>query len=270
MPDLNEFLSEIESGSVGDQPDLPLEGGSDTQPPSTQTAAPPAAEADKGETSAPPAPELPPRADDGKFQKREQQSHMVPLEALLAERERRQAAERLAEEHAREEQEAKPKPDFWDDPEAAVAAAVAAREAELLAKADARSRENFLRFAENAAKGRYSDYDDMRAAFATELERNPALAQQWREAADPAEFIYQTGKAAKEMREVGGDLAAYRQRIEAEARQKWEREMQQKTARQDAIPQSLNTEPSRGAGIVGGSWTGPTPLEDILPRGRDQ
>ena len=105
--------------------------------------------------------------------------------------------------------------------------------------------------------------------FAEEAGRNPVLATQLREAPDPAEFIYRQGRTAMELRQVGGDLGAYRKRVEAEIRAKLEAEYAAKAARTASIPQSLNTEPSRGAGISGsGQWAGPTPIEDILPNRR--
>ena len=241
-----------------------------TPEPPPAVEAPPEAPAPveaKGEPSAPPAPELPPRGEDGKWVKREQSAHMVPLEALLAERERRQAAERAAEERAKE-----PKPDFWENPEAALRARDDELRKTLLSEADTRAetkaRELFFRHTEAAARSRYTDYDQVRSVFEEEAQRNPVMAAQLRDAADPAEFIYRQGKTATELREVGGDLSAYRKRIEADVRAKVEREMAEKLSRQGNAPQSLNTEPSKGAGISGAAWAGPTPLEDILPTRR--
>jgi len=250
MPDLDTFLT------VPETTPEPVEA---PEPVAVETAPEP-----KGVESAPPAPELPPRGEDGKWVKREQpQPHMVPLEALLAEREKRQIAEAKAKE---------PKPDFWVDPDAAMDVRVQESEKRLLdevdTRAEARARQLFLHYTEGAARGRYSDYDQVREVFAEEAGRNPVLATQLREAPDPAEFIYRQGKTALELRQVGGDLGAYRQRVEAEIRAKLEAEYTAKAARTASIPQSLNTEPSRGAGITGSNWNGPTPLEDILPNRR--
>jgi len=264
MPDLDQFLTE-------NQPIVESTPEPDPEPEPTP-AAEAAPEAVTGEPSAPPARELPPRGEDGKWIAREtaapKEDHRVPLEAMLAERERRQAAEReLQELRAKEKQQ--PPPDFWENPQAAVEATIKSREEELIAKAEARARETFFKFTENSARSRYSDYEQQRAVFAEEAQRNPMLAAQLRDAPDPAEFIYQQGRMASELREVGGDLSAYRKRLEADIRQRVERELAEKSARVAAIPQSLNTEPSKGAGIAGGSWAGPTPLEDILPNRRE-
>jgi hypothetical protein len=230
-------------------------------PPAVETApvveTPPVVE--KGETGAPPAPERQ-RDDSGRFAK--QEDHMVPLSALLSERERRQAAEaKLPKE---------PLPDIWEDPKAYIKAELDARETELLTKAEVKGRETFLRYTEDAARSRYPDYEQMRTAFAKEAEKNPAVIGDLANAPDPGEYIYRQGKVINELQQVGGDLAAYRQRIEIEIRQKVEKELAERDAKLARIPQSLNTEPSKGAGVVGATWAGPTPLEDILPnRGRD-
>ena len=172
-----------------------------------------------GVESAPPAPELPPRAENGRFTKREEpaeapQGHAVPLEALLAERERRQAAERLAEELRAKSAEPV---DVWADPQKFVETRVKEAETRLLSeaekRAEQRARELFLSYTESAARGRYGDYDNMRQVFAEEVQRNPVLVTQLAAAPDPAEFIYRQGKTAAELREVGGDLSAYRKRV---------------------------------------------------------
>jgi len=218
------------------------------------------AEEAKGEIAAPPAAERV-RDEGGRFVKKEE-SHMVPLEALLAERERRQAAEAKVPKE--------PPPDVWEDPKAFIKAELDSRESELLAKADVRARESFLRYTEQAARSRHTDYDEARTAFAAEAQKNPAIVSDFANAPDPGEFIYRQGKTALELQSVGGDLAAYRARIETEIRQKVEKEVAERLAKTSKIPQSLNTEPSKGAGVTGSTWSGPTPLEDILPtRGRD-
>jgi hypothetical protein len=216
-------------------------------------------EAAKGGESASPARE---RDEGGRFVKKPDEDHMVPLSALLSERERRQAAEaKLPKE---------PQPDIWEDPKAYIKSELDSREDELLAKAEMKARETFFRYTEGAARSRHTDYDQVRVAFAEEAQKNPSIATQLREAPDPGEFIYRQGKTVLELREVGGDLGAYRQRIETEIRQKVEKEVAERLARTSNIPQSLNTEPSKGAGVTGSAWAGPTPLEEILPnRGRD-
>lgn len=214
----------------------------------------------KGETDAPPA-STRPRDEQGRFVKQQSEDHMVPLSALLSERERRQAAEAKAAEAA-----SKPKPDIWENPQEYIKAELDSREAELLTKAEERARVTFLRYTEEAARSRHSDYDQVREAFVEEAQKNPAIVSQFSQSPDPGEFIYRQGKTVLELKEVGGDLAAYRKRIENEVRQRVEKEMAERLAKNSNIPQSLNTEPSKGAGVVGTTWAGPTPIEDILPK----
>ena len=258
MSDFDQFLSQTPSEPAPAPepvPEAPVAVEATPDPQATQ-----------GEIGAPPAPELPPRGDDGRFQKRE---HVVPLEALLSERERRQAAEREAQELRAKTQ---PVPDVWENPAAFVEGKVKEVESRLLTEADkraeVRARELFLSYTEGEARGRYTDYDQMREVFSQEVQRNPVLISQLASAPNPAEFIYQQGRIARELQQVGGNLSAYRQRIEAEVRAKLEAEYAAKPQRTAAVPQSLNSEPSRGAGIQGAVWNGPTPLEDILPTRR--
>ncbi len=68
-----------------------------------------------------------------------------------------------------------------------------------------------------------------------------------------------------QLKEVGGDLNAYRTRIETEVRQQMETEAAARKTRDDNIPVSLNSEPSKGAGVQGHSWGGPTPDENLFP-----
>jgi hypothetical protein len=74
------------------------------------------------------------------------------------------------------------------------------------------------------------------------------------------------GKNAKQLREVAADPEGWEKRKEAEIRARVEAEFAARAAKTVNVPQSLNTEPSKGAGIVGGAWAGPTPIEDIIPK----
>jgi len=220
-----------------------------------------------------PAPELPPRDERGRFAKTDDPSstHQVPLEAMLHERERRQKAERELEElrASKPKEEDETPADFFDEPDKAVSQAVrremAKQRETLLSEATQHARNLFFNHAENLARSRHDDYDAMRDKFIAEVQKNPALARQLSEANDPGEFVYSQGKMLQELGEVGGNLAAYRAKVEAEIRASIKAERAEKAQRVASVPQSLNTEPSRGAGVEGGQWSGPTPLTDILP-----
>jgi hypothetical protein len=226
----------------------------------------------KGEKEdASPASELPQRDEKGRFTKDEPASHQVPLEAMLHERERRQKAERELEElrNAQAKETDEEAPDFFDDPKKAVTSTVkrelqAERET-LLTEAERRARELFFQYTERAARKQFPDYDEARAVFAEEVQRNPMLQQRLAQADDPASFVYEEGKTLRERREVGGTLTEYRKRVEAEAFERFKAEQSAKRNRTANVPKSLNTEPSKGAGVEGGQWAGPTPLFDILP-----
>lgn len=220
----------------------------------------------KGVTAdAPPASERP-RDESGRFVPKKDEEHSVPLSALLSERERRQAAE--AERDGLKA--AQPAPDVWADPKAFVEHALAEREPAIIAKAQETARTQFFNYTENAARTRHASdtltYDQAKAAFSEVAQKNPAMQNQFRESSDPAEFIYQQGKIALELKEVGGDLTAYRTKIETELRQKWEKEAAARETRNANIPQSLNSEPSKGAGVTGNpTWAGPTPDSTLFP-----
>ncbi len=131
------------------------------------------------------------------------------------------------------------------------------------------AKEQFFNFTVNAAKQRHATdsvpYDKANEAFAQEAQRNPQLVSRLQEAPDPGEFVYQQGKIALELAEVGGDLSKYREKIEAGVRQKLEKEAAERKARDEKIPVSLNAEPSRGAGVTGQQLAGPTPDTELFP-----
>jgi hypothetical protein len=242
----------------------------ETPPPAPEPVAEPAPvavkpEEPKGEKDASPASERP-RDENGRFKPRDDDEPMVPLKAMLSERERRQAAEKAAEAL----KAAQPAPDIWADPNAYIEHKLAEREPTILAKAEETARAQFFTYTENAARTRHASdsvkYDDARLAFSETAQNNPLMQQQLRAAPDPGEFIYQQGKIALELKEVGGDLSKYRERIETQARQKWEKEAEERTRRNANIPVSLNSEPSKGAGVTGNpGWAGPTSDSDIFP-----
>ncbi len=238
----------------------------ETPPPAPEKPVEPApVEAPKGEkVDAPPASGPARDPETGKFAKRDDE-HSVPLSAMLSERDRRQAAEKALADF----QAAAPKADIWADPDAYVKSKLAEFEPALLSKAELAAKETFFRYTENATIEKYrSDpvtYEKARDAFIQVAQRDPLMTAKLREAPNPGEFIYQQGKIAMQLAEVGGDLAAYRTKIETEARQKWETEAAARDKRNAGIPVSLNQEPSKGAGVVGGTWAGPTPVEELFP-----
>lgn len=255
-----------ETGLFGEEivPAAPVVEAPPAPAPTVET--PPAPAEAKGETKdATPAPERS-RDEQGRFTPKTDDEHSVPLSALLSERERRQAAEKERDGL----KAAVPKPDVWADPEGYVKGVLAEQEPALMAKATETARSQFFNYTESAARTRHATdevkYDDARAAFAEAAQNNPLMQQQLRDAPDPGEFIYSNGKTALELKAVGGDLSAYRKRIETEVTERLTREAAARETRNANIPVSLNSEPSKGAGVVGqGGFAGPTPDSELFP-----
>lgn len=138
----------------------------------------------------------------------------IPITALLDEREKRQAKEREAEELRRQLAELqaaqKPKPDFFDNPEAHLTAVQ--QQAQQLAI------QTRLDISRAVAEDKFGA-ETVAAAYAF-FEANPALSQPLLKSPLPfveAVKVYQRHKA---MEEIGTDPEAYRARIEEEVRQK--------------------------------------------------
>ena len=181
----------------------------------------------KGEPVAPPAtPE-----DHGR----------IPIAALLDEREKRKEKEREAEELRRRiaEMEAKaaPKPDFFADPEAALAAAQRAAQAAAINTKLETSR--FL------AEEKYGA-EKVQAAYEF-FDKNPHLSAPLLNSPSPFHAAVREYEKHMAMTEIGEDPAAYRARIEAEIREKILAEMnvQPKPA---TPPPSLSSASSVSAG----------------------
>lgn len=111
--------------------------------------------------------------------------------------------------------------------------------------------------AEQAARGRYEDYDSARDAFYQAAVVNPALAQKAMSQADPAEFAYQEGKRLLEMANYGST----NEYIEAEIARRMA-EAQKAAMPAPVIPTSLADAPASGP--MGQVPVRPMPLNDIL------
>jgi hypothetical protein len=110
-------------------------------------------------------------------------SPMVPVGALIDERRKRRAAEERLARRGRDGGAGGAR--FRDDPEGYLSAMRTQMAAEIATvRVDA---------AENAARGRYRDYDVKVRAFARAAAADPALVAAMRQAPDPAEFAYRLG-----------------------------------------------------------------------------
>jgi hypothetical protein len=230
----DDFLSQMatsdaDEADAGDKPDADkpdgekAEKGDPGEPEKKDTAAPPATELDKKEPE------------------------HVPLAALKAEREKRQALERqLAELRTTSKQPGADKAQdttdkqaaaasFYDDPEGFVRTQItqAQRQAEsrLYAALEADAREQF------------PDFDEVMEQVVERVKENPALREQIFRSPNPARAAYRLGKQFRDADALQKDPEAVREQIRAEERARLEAEFKardeakRKTA--DAIPPDL-------------------------------
>lgn len=135
--------------------------------------------------------------------------------ALLAERQKRQAAEaQLAEKPVEKET-------FdWDDPDKTLE--------RMESKFEAKFQQQFLSMSESQCRSRYGDYDEKYQVFVGMAQENPAVVNAMLQQADPAEYAYQLAKQKMFTDEVGSDPAAYEEKLRAKVRAEVEAEYNQK------------------------------------------
>jgi hypothetical protein len=204
------------------------------------------------------------RDEHGRFTKTDEEIKALRT-AMQDERRKRQDLEaRLAK-----QAQPPPKKDFFEDPEGALNE----RDAKLRNEAD----ERFFKLTERAAKARHTDYEEVVSAFFEDAQNDPALAQQIysqvRSADDPAQFLYNTAKIRAEMKAVGGDLAKYREGVEAPLKtQLAERdakikELETQLANLGKLSPSLNNQQSSTrAQVEADAAATHTPLDEIFPK----
>lgn len=239
-----------------EKPEEPVTNVETLDPPTEPAGSSPAPE----DTSEPDKPEEPSKREE-----------TVPHEALHAERKRRQELEaRTRELEARlADKEQKPKTSVLEDEDKAFQ--------ERLTEASRPIVQKLFNLSVAAAKrvpGR-EDYQQVYDFMNEEVQKHPELMQAINEAEDPGEYIYQLGKTRKELAEVGGDFARYREKIAAEKDAKLS-EAQKRIAaleaenaalkaskeKREVIPKSLNAEQSAAAKDEG--FSGPTPLRSVF------
>lgn len=198
-------------------------GGSSAFHAKPEPAVEPKVEA-KAEPEAVEAPKAPARDDSGKFTKTDASAEVkepakaevktdeAPLTradvaAIIDERRKRQELERQLQ-----QVQQTPPPSIYEDEDGAINARVDARTNHLKAALLQQS----VRIAQMVHKDSWADAE---AGFHEACEANPHLVQQFREASDPGEFIYQTGIYHKEMAKYGGSVVAMRDAIRSESKQ---------------------------------------------------
>ncbi|WP_025899055.1 hypothetical protein [Sneathiella glossodoripedis] len=181
----------------------------------------------------------------------EPKEEMVPIAALMAERDKRQEAER-----ARQELEAKQdkKPDFYDDPEGALESQKIDTEQSILNMK--------VSMSEEIVKVIHSDYTDVvhDGTWEKLTKENPALALQCGQASNPALFAYQQCQNYKALQEIG-DPKTYKDRLSAEIRAELKAEMEKEAALKN-LPENLADIPT--AKSKAPEWSGPESLDEIL------
>lgn len=117
---------------------------------------------------------------------------------------------------------------------------------------------------EQLVREKHADFDDVREVFIEAAQGNPALWQQLRQESNPARFVYREGLRIKELKEVGGDFAAYRTKlktdIEASVRAEYEAKYGKPTP---VVPTSLNSDTSPVVPAEP-AYAGPPPLKSLL------
>lgn len=97
--------------------------------------------------------------------------------------------------------------------------------------------------------------------YQAEVSKNPALAMQVRNSADPWDELVKVGKRLMALDEIGDDPNAFRTKLRAEVEAELRASLQTQKPEQQ-LPASLAG--ARSAGSRGATWTGPTPLGSIL------
>ncbi|CAG9255967.1 hypothetical protein [Paraburkholderia caribensis] len=136
-----------------------------------------------------------------------------------------------------------------------------------------------MNMSEVMVRQQHTDVDDMLTIFQKAAAENPALGAQLAQQRHPWQWMYEQAKRITAMEEIGSDPVAYRERIKAELKAEMEAGAQtaqtdQQATQQPAqqtpaaaakpvIPQSLASARS-AAPRTATTWTGPTPLNDIL------
>lgn len=258
--------------------------------------APPSPEPSAPETGDQTARPLPPRDDVGRFTAPQAEAgpppaeapepEAVPVAALRSEREKRQAAERQAAEHARmiADLQAKlaavqspppSKPDIakemWQDPEGpeAYAAKLAERQRQ---EVEAQIVQTRFTLSESYARRQYADFDQVAEVFGKAVEaqarglgvapQETPLAAGLRKHPDPAQFAYEMGKKAMTFARIGDDPEAF---IASEVQKRVQAALAaaQSPEASPSLPASLASVRSTGGRTPAG-FAGPTPLEAII------
>lgn len=205
-----------------------------------------------------PAPEAAPPAAE---------PQMVPISALMGEREKRQQFEERLRQYdeyfAQLNSQPQEVPDQFADPEGHTAHVIKQAVQEALQQITPQlQRTQTLSRAEVSemlARQKYEDYDAKIEVFKEALQENPFLAAQVQQAADPATFAYNAATKYQEAKQYG-TATPTRESIEAEIREKVIAEL----GLSPKVPSTLAGDRSVGT-RSGPAWSPPS-FDDIIPR----
>lgn len=207
------------------------------------------------ETVAPEPEKEPVKRDEAGRFAAEKPETMVPLAALMAEREKaRELEKRLTQ--ATPPREPAKAPDVFAEPEKFAAfMQQQASEAAMNAKLDV---------SEAVAREAFGDgkVDAAFEAYKARAAAEPELHARMMAAKSPWHAVVRWHETEQARAEIGDDPAAYRAKIEAELRAKIEAEMASKAT--PAAPPSLAGSSNLGGRGATPAWSGPTPLNRIL------
>lgn len=185
---------------------------------------------------------------------REEQT--VPIAALKAEREKRQAFEKELAELRAAQQAAPPQqmPEFYEAPEQHMQAL------------EQRATQRLYMALEEQARAVHPDYDEVFEEVKAAAQDNPAMQQRIFSAANPALAAYQLGKQLREFKRME-DPVKYRAEIEAEVRAKLEAESKAKEKARAAADAAIPPDMTQSRNAAGQFAAAPeNPIDTLFPR----
>lgn len=180
----------------------------------------------------------------------------VPIAALKAEREKRQAFEKELAELRAAQQAAPPQqlPEFYEAPEQHMQAL------------EQRATQRLYMALEEQARAVHPDYDEVFEEVKAAAQDNPAMQQRIFSAANPALAAYQLGKQLREYKRME-DPVKYRAEIEAEVRAKLEAESKAKEKARAAADAAIPPDMTQSRNAAGQYAAAPeNPIDTLFPR----
>lgn len=190
----------------------------------------------------------------------------VPLQALMAERDKAKELKREIESVRKELDEFKQSKaeenqvSYDEDPEAYLNQ----RDQKMLNSL----REKFYDMSVLYAKKAYPDYDEKEALFVEEAKKDPTLAQKMEAAPDPASFVYETAQNLEYRRKYGDDPSEWKKALRKEIMEELEAEKtgSKKDLEKAAAKQPTNLNDLRAASGNEKPGYKPASFRDALPK----